>query len=60
MIVSECDWDKLLESDDVDQCLKIWNECFMNIMGSCIPKGVLATKKEKLAMVNEEPDPCNA
>ena len=44
-LLSECDWDKLLESDDVDQCLKVWNECFMNIMGSCIPKGVLPKKK---------------
>ena len=44
-LLSECDWDKFLKSDDFDQRLKVWNECFMNIMQSCIPKGVLPKTK---------------
>ena len=44
-LLSECDWDELLESDSVDQCLEAWNEYFMSVMETCIPKGTLPKKK---------------
>ena len=44
-LLFECDWDELLKSDDVDRCLKVWNEHFMNVMEICIPKGTLPKKK---------------
>ena len=37
----DCDWDALLESNDVNQCINTWNQQFMYVMETCIPKGTL-------------------
>ena len=44
-MLSNTDWDQLIDCSDVDQSLLNWEICFINIMEACIPKGVLPKKK---------------
>ena len=41
----DCDWDALLESNDVDQWINVWNQKFMHVMETCIPKGTLPQRR---------------
>ena len=44
-ILSSVDWDQLIDPTDVNQSLLNWEQYFMNVMESCIPKGVLPRRK---------------
>ena len=44
-ILSSVDWDQLIDPTDVNQSLLNWKQYFMNVMESCILKGVLPRRK---------------
>ena len=44
-MLSSVHWDRVIDSTDVKQSVLNWEQCFMNVMDSCIPKGVLPKRK---------------
>ena len=44
-LLSEVDWDDIIDESDVNKSLRDWESCFMEIMEKCIPKGVLPRRK---------------
>ena len=55
------DWDALLESNDVNQCINAWNQQFMHVMKTCIPKGTLQLNKNlPWVLADKELHSCNA
>ena len=37
-MLSSLDWEQLIDPTDINQSLLIWENYFMNVMESCIPK----------------------
>ena len=44
-MLSSVDWEQLIDPTDVNQSLLTWENYFMNVMESCIPKGILPKRK---------------
>ena len=44
-MLSNTEWDLIIDSSDINQSLSNWEQCFMNVMAACIPKGMLPKKK---------------
>ena len=40
-MLSIVDWEQLIDPTDVNQSLLTWENYYMNVMESCIPKGIL-------------------
>ena len=44
-LLADIDWEKLLDTTDVNQALRNWEGTYMTIMESCIPKCTLPKRK---------------
>ena len=44
-MLSNTEWDHIIDCSDIDQSLLNWEQCFMNVIAACIPKGAPPKKK---------------
>ena len=44
-LLSSVNWEQLIDHNDVNESLVTWENYFMNVMESCIPKGILFKRK---------------
>jgi len=45
LMMSSINWGHLIDPNDIDRSLLTWDQYFMDVIGSCIPKGVLPRRK---------------
>ena len=46
-VLSSVDWDQMIDSTNVSQSLLHWEQCFINVMVSCVSKGMLPKRKKQ-------------
>ena len=44
-MLQNCDWSKVFNCGDIEQVWLNWKMCFFDILGTCIPKKTIISKK---------------